>query len=102
MRKSVFSIMILAFVAIVLLQAVGLLQDFLNWTTTLTHIASTIIIVVSAIILAYIASKLVGDATIRKIIHYLSQAQLLRYSSFSRRTLLQLVSLWVLLQSHLL
>lgn len=71
MRKSVFLFITFFVFALVLLQVVGLLQEFLDWTVTVIHLVNSVFVVVGGLILGYIASRVVEDTTIRKIIHYL-------------------------------
>ena len=70
-RKSVFVLIIFFIVALIFLQLVGLLQEFLNWTATTAHLANSAVVIIGGLVLGYVANKLVPDAAIRKIIHYL-------------------------------
>ncbi len=71
MRKSFFLFITFFVFALVLLQVVGLLQELLDWTVTVTHLINSVFVVVGGLILGYIASRVVENTTIRKIIHYL-------------------------------
>jgi len=71
MRKRFFLFITFFVFALVLLQVVGLLQEFLDWTVTVTHLVNSVFVVVCGLILSYITSKVVEDTTIRKIIHYM-------------------------------
>ena len=69
--KSTFLLAIALILSLILLQAVGLLQQVFDWAITVTHLVNSIFVVVIGIVLGYITTKLIKDSTIRKIIHYM-------------------------------
>jgi small-conductance mechanosensitive channel len=71
MRKNVFLFITSLPVHWFFYKVVGLLQEFFNWTVTITHLVNSVFVVIGGLILGYIASRIVEDATIRKIIYYL-------------------------------
>ena len=69
--KNLFLLAIALIVALMLFQAVGLLQPIFDWAITITHLINSVSVIVAGLILGYIASKAIKDPTIRKIVHYL-------------------------------
>lgn len=69
--KITFLLVVMLILSLVIFQAAGLLQEFFEVADTITHLTNSLAVVVAALILGYIASKIIKDPTIRKIIHYL-------------------------------
>ena len=69
--KNTFLLVVMLILSLAIFQAAGLLQEIFEVADTVTHLTNSLAVVVAALILGYIASKIIKDPTIRKIIHYL-------------------------------
>ena len=71
MKKTFLSALLLFVLTLVILQIFGSIQQFFDWSATITHIVNSVFVIVVGLILGYIASIVFKDTVIRKIIHYM-------------------------------
>ena len=69
--KNTFLLAFALIVTLVIFQALGLLQDVYNWANTVQYLVNSSFVIVAALILGYIASKIIKDQTLKKIVHYM-------------------------------